>query len=329
MKKIERVRAALQREALQRPPFSFWTHMPGIDLDPVRLADETAAFQARYDIDFVKAMPNGLYCVEDWGVECDYSGIARGGTANVVRAAISAIDDWVRIERVSVLAGAYGRELEHLARLVGLVGAQVPVLATVFSPMTIAAKLSEGLHRKHLAESPAEVIAALDVITAVTCEFVRQALDRGCAGVFFATQDATRKAFSAADYRLFAEPFDRVVLKAAADAGGWFNVLHAHGEDILFDILKDYEVSALNWHIGETPPSIKTYRDRGGARPIVGGLQRAHLTRCDREAVSNDIERALKESGARGILLAPACVIRHPLDAAMLEWTAQAIRAGR
>ena len=41
MKKTERVRAALSGDALDRPPFSFWTHLPGIDLDWQRIAEET------------------------------------------------------------------------------------------------------------------------------------------------------------------------------------------------------------------------------------------------------------------------------------------------
>ena len=84
MKKIDRVRAALAGAGLDRPPYGFWTHMPGIDLDPERLAAETAAFAARYDLDFVKSMSNGLYCVEDWGAKCDFSEIERGGVARVV-----------------------------------------------------------------------------------------------------------------------------------------------------------------------------------------------------------------------------------------------------
>jgi len=74
---LERVEAALRREAVDRPPYGFWTHLPGIDLDPQRLAEETAAFAARYDLDFVKSMPNGLYCVEDWGCVCSTGTSAR------------------------------------------------------------------------------------------------------------------------------------------------------------------------------------------------------------------------------------------------------------
>ncbi len=54
MEKIQRIRTALRGGAPDRPPFGFWTHLPGIDLDPERLAAETAAFSTRYDMDFVK-----------------------------------------------------------------------------------------------------------------------------------------------------------------------------------------------------------------------------------------------------------------------------------
>jgi uroporphyrinogen decarboxylase len=326
MHKLERVKAALNGFAVDRPPYSFWTHLPGIDLDPQRLAEETTAFQQRYDLDFVKAMSNGLYCVEDWGCVCDYSEIESGGVAKVVRPAVSTIADWSVIASLDVTRGSFGRELEHLARLVEGVGPSVPVLATVFSPLTIAGKLSNGVSRAHLANDADAVTHGLKAITDVTCAFTREALSRGCAGVFFAVQEATLSAYDEATYRRFGEPYDRAVLGAASAAGGWFNVVHLHGEDILFDVVRDYPVTALNWHIGETPPSIHDYRASGGTRPIVGGLQRGHITRMDRTAIAADIEKACNEDGGKGLLLAPACVIRHPVDEATLRWTAERIR---
>jgi uroporphyrinogen decarboxylase len=327
MNKLDRVKATLYGEPVDRPAYGFWTHLPGIDLDPLRLAAASAAFATRYDLDFVKSMPNGLYCVEDWGCVCDYGDIERGGVAKVVRAAVNEIDDWKRLQRVDVTRGAYGRELQHLSALMDRLGAEVPVLATVFSPLTIAHKLSNGISREHLACNPEAVCQGLETITEVTCAFTREALARGCAGIFLAVQEATSRAFGEADYRRYGEPYDRQVLAAAQSAGGWFDAVHIHGEDILFDVLKDYDVSALNWHIGETAPSIADYRKAGGTRPILGGLQRMHLTRRDRDGIEADITRALAENGSHGILLAPACVIRHPIDEATLVWTADRIKA--
>ena len=58
-------------------------------------------------------------------------------------------------------------------------GINVPVLATVFSPMTIANKLSNGVHRAHLDSEPQAVAAGLEVITQVTCDFTRAAIAAG------------------------------------------------------------------------------------------------------------------------------------------------------
>jgi uroporphyrinogen decarboxylase len=200
------------------------------------------------------------------------------------------------------------------------------VLATVFSPLTIASKLSNQQHRTHLATVPGQLEGGLATITSVTCAFARAAIGAGCAGVFFAVQDAVEGVVDREAYRRFGEPFDRRVLAAAREAGSWFDVLHMHGEHVLFDLLAQYPVDALNWHIGETPPAIADYRASGGTRPIVGGMQRGHITRGDRDAVRADIDRAMRESDGRGLLLAPACVIRHPVDAAVLQETAAYIK---
>lgn len=326
MNKLERVRAALTGAAVDRPPYGFWTHLPGIDLDPPRLAEVTAAFAARHDLDFVKSMSNGLYCVEDWGCVCDYSEIERGGVARVTVPAIREAADWAKLTEVDVEQGAFGREQSHFAQLVQRVGPGMPVLATVFSPLTIAGKLSNGLHREHLVSAPGALLQGLETITRVTCRFAEAALARGCAGVFFAIQEASFEVMDEAAYRRFGEPFDRRVLEAAAAAGGWFNAVHMHGDAVMFDLLRGYPVTALNWHIGETPPAIADYRASGGRRAVVGGLQRGHITNRNLEAIRADVERAVAETGGRGLLLAPACVIRHPVDDQTLQQTAAMIR---
>lgn len=326
MNKLERVVAALRGEAPDRPPYSFWTHLPGLDLEPERLAEATAAFCVRYDLDFAKTMPNGMYPVEDWGCICDYSDIEQGGVARVVRPAVVSIEDWDRLEEIDVTTGSYGRELDHFALVVKRVGPSIPVLATVFSPLTIAAKLSNAAYRKHLTANPEAVARGLEIITRVTCAFAREAIARGCAGVFLATMEASHDTLDEIAYRTFGEPYDNRVVEAATATGGWFNVIHMHGDRIMFDLLARYDVAALNWHIGETGPSIRGYRETGGTRPIVGGLQRHHLTHRDHKAVLGDIERAMVESGGKGILLTPACVIRHPVDDSTLNFAATTIK---
>jgi uroporphyrinogen decarboxylase len=317
------VRAALAGEATPRPPYAFWTHYPETDLDADAIARETVAFARATRQDFVKSMPNGLYVVEDWGVRTDFSEIAAGGVAKVTASPIRAPEDWARIRRLDPTAGTLGRELRHLSRLVEALGPEVPVLATVFSSVTIAKKVSGGLFAQHARTHPALVRAALDEISATTADFSRRAIALGCAGVFFAVQDATATLGDAA-WREMGLAQDMAALQGAR--AGWFNAVHMHGDDIAFDLLASYPVHVLNWHVGETPPTIADYRAAGGRKPVLGGLRRTPITRRDMDAVEADIAAALSADAGRGILLSPGCVIRHPVDLDILRRIATRIR---
>ena len=83
MTKRERIQAAVKGTKPDKLPYSLWTHLPGIDLDPALLAEKTYEFYKTYDVDFIKTMNNGMYPIEDFGCAVDYSEIARGGDAKV------------------------------------------------------------------------------------------------------------------------------------------------------------------------------------------------------------------------------------------------------
>ena len=44
MTKKERIQAAIGGEEVDRVPYSLWTHLPGIDLDPARNAEHNYDF---------------------------------------------------------------------------------------------------------------------------------------------------------------------------------------------------------------------------------------------------------------------------------------------
>lgn len=320
----ERIRAVLEGRETDRPACSFWTHFPDIDLDPKAIAAATVKFARDLDLDLVKAMPNGLYAVEDWGVVPDFSAIAAGGVAKVTKPAVARPEDWRRIRRLDPKKGAFGRELDHLRRVVTALGPGVPVLATTFSPLTVAKKLGEAAFGAHVWTHPQPVMDALGEIAATIAAFSREAIALGCAGVFFAVQEAT-PAIGEDIYRRFGVPFDVAALAGAK--AGWCNALHMHGDRVLFDMLKTYPVAMLNWHVGEAPPTIAAYRAAGGAMPILGGLRRTPITQGDRAAIAQDVAAARAADGGRGIVFAPGCVIRHPVDQALLRDVAAMIRA--
>ena len=137
MTKIERVAAAVSGKKPDRVPYSFWTHLPGIDLDPVLLAEKTYEFYKEYDIDVIKTMNNGMYAVEDFGCTVDYSEIQKGGTAKITSTPVAVPDDWDKIDVCAIDKGSLRRELYSLELLLDRLssgGEEVPVLFTVFSP---------------------------------------------------------------------------------------------------------------------------------------------------------------------------------------------------
>ena len=97
MTKRERIQAAVKGTKPDKLPYSLWTHLPGIDLDPALLAEKTYEFYKTYDVDFIKTMNNGMYPIEDFGCEIDYSEIAKGGVAKVTKTPVKEAADWLKL----------------------------------------------------------------------------------------------------------------------------------------------------------------------------------------------------------------------------------------
>ena len=99
MTKSERIKATLEGRSPDRVPYCFWTHLSEFDLDPDKLAENTHAFYRSVDSDLIKTMPNGMYSIEDWGCEIDYSQVPLGGVAKVKRFAVEQPEDWPKLAK--------------------------------------------------------------------------------------------------------------------------------------------------------------------------------------------------------------------------------------
>ena len=190
MTKKERIQAAIRGEKPDKMPYSFWTHMPGTDLDPEAISQKTYEFYKKYDFDFVKTMNNGMYAIEDFGCTVDYSEIVKGGVAKVVSTPISCAADWRKLTVCPCTQGSNARELRHLQLVLEkLKGEEVPVIFTAFTPITIADKISGGKLISYIEEGHGDdVKAALEVITETTAQLVAAAIDMGADGIFLASQ---------------------------------------------------------------------------------------------------------------------------------------------
>src|SRR5690625_3985178 len=113
MGKRQRVEAVLRGERPDRTPVSFWLHFPEHDHDGDLLAEVLIEFQRRWDLDFVKMMPSGMYGTEDYGCEAGDPD-PETGAQMLLRGPIRRVEDWADVKPVPVDKGARGRELRCL-----------------------------------------------------------------------------------------------------------------------------------------------------------------------------------------------------------------------
>jgi uroporphyrinogen decarboxylase len=306
MSKRGRLEATIRGEATDRPPVALWRHFPGDDQDPAELAASTVAFQRAYDFDFIKVTPASSFCVRDWGVE-DYWVGNEEGTREYQHHPVRTPEHWYALQRLDAEQGGLGAQLRCLELIREAVGDEVPYIQTVFNPLSQAKNL---VGRKnlvaHLRENPVAVRTGLETITATTVHFIEAARKRGIAGIFLAVQHASYELLCEREYEEFGMPFDRRLLEAAE--GLWLNVLHLHGNRVMFDLLADYPVQAINWHDRETPPNLREGKARiKGA--VLGGLRQWEtMLRGTPDGVHEEAQDAIRQAGGQRFILGTGCV---------------------
>jgi uroporphyrinogen decarboxylase len=187
-------------------------------------------------------------------------------------------------------------------------GSEVPFIQTIFSPLAQAKNLS-GHDRLlvHLRQAPDLLRAGLETITETTIRFVEACIGTGIAGIYYAASMAAYESLSETEYHSFGEPYDRQILAAAEEC--WFNMVHLHGVDVMYDLVASYPAQALNWHDRETPPSLAEGMQRfPGA--VSGGLGRwDDLLRGTPDDVRARSADAIQQTGGMRLILSSGCVV--------------------
>ena len=308
MKKRERVVAALKGEEVDRPPVALWQHHPEQDQTALGLARAVAEWQTRWDWDFVKVTPSSGYYFDDWGGTFEYRPHGNvHGTRSVLSRPVQSRQALQNLEPLDISQGVYGRELQALRELRSLLDEDVPVLETIFSPFNVAYGLMGDFLATAMADYPADLRRAMDVITEVTTAFGLASLEAGADSIFFATQMAQPGLVGEDQFQTWGIPYDQQVLNALRDATD-FMLLHIHGDDIYFDLpAQAYPVDAVNWHTRIAGPSLQDALAKfSGA--VVGGLTERVLTGGHPDKVRSQAVDAINQTGGRRFILGAGCV---------------------
>jgi uroporphyrinogen decarboxylase len=315
MESQARVRAALSLERPDRPPATWWGHTFRQEWSPHDLAAATVARQRAYGWDFVKLQPRACCFAEAFGSEYRPSDEASAGPV-LVRPAVASPEDWSRVPAVDAGVPALADQVEALRMVVDALGPSVPVIQTVFSPLTVAGYLvgeDRARMAKELRGRSGQVEAALARITDALADLAARSVAAGAAGIFYAISGfASADLLSLAEYERLALPHDVRVL-AAVPEDGWFNVQHLCGPRLHFELASALDVQAVSWSVHEPGnPSLAEGRARSG-RAVMGGIDVETLVHGAPEEVLEQGRVAVSSMDGGGLLLAPGCSV--PPDA--------------
>ncbi len=307
-----RVETALALGRPDRPPATWWGHTYEQEWSAADLAAVTAARQRAFGWDLVKLQPRASCFAEAFGSSYRPSGDAGTGPV-LVRPAVAGPRDWSRLPEADATSTPLADQVEAVRRVVGELGPSVPVLQTVFSPLTVAGYLvGEDKPRAATAlrERPDLLGPALERIGDALAGFAAASVDAGAAGIFYAISGyASRDLLSYDDYARLALPHDRRVLDAVP-ADAWFDVLHLCGARVHFELASSLPAHAVSWSVHEPGnPSLADGRDLTG-RAVMGGVDHIRtLVRGGPEDVRAQVEAAVADTDGVGLILAPGCSV--------------------
>ncbi len=318
----ERLRAAIKGEEVDHVPISLWKHWPIDDETPEGLTAVTLKWQHEYDFDLVKFMPTGTYTIEDWGAETIYEPNHQG-TRTITKFGVTDAEQWPKLKSLNVCEGYLGKQIEALRLSAEGLQNSVPILQTIFSPLTTARKLAGERIFTDLRRSPDLFKEGLQIIADTTAQFTKESLRVGAHGAFFASQCDTYQLLSEAEYKEFGEYFDLIVLNAVQEAE--FKMVHAHGEDIMFDLMSSYPATMFNWHDRLTWPTLKEAKELFPGLLVGGVNEWQTLVHGPTEAIQAEDRGVIELTNGRCFMVVPGCVVPGHVPAVHIRAVIEAV----
>lgn len=303
----ERLLACISNDpVLDRPPVALWRHFPVDDQSPETLAAATLAFQKQFDFDLVKVTPASSFCLRDWGVEDKWEGDTEG-TRRYTKRIIRDPGDWESLPVLNPGSPHLASQLECLRLIRSELGPEMPLLQTIFNPLAQAKNLAGGETLiVHLRNYPEAMMKGLEIIAESTRQFISAAADTGIDGIFYAIQHAQSQLLTEEEFLRYSLSFDTSLLNSSKDLP--FNMVHLHGNNVMFDQVSKLPTTILNWHDRETAWSLAGGKKQfSGA--VCGGLKRETVVLGTPAEISAEIDDARHQTNDKRFILGTGCVV--------------------
>lgn len=309
----ERIEAILAGETPDRYAASFWRHYFHLEHDAQGTIAAMLDFQNKFDWDLMKINPRADYHVQDWGLKLKYS--ADEFTKHEkLTFPVNYPDDWAKIEPLPMTAPALEEHLEVVKGLRREVGNDLPLLMTVFTPLSLAGRMLPDREKLpgHLHEHFNLIETALEAITDTFVRYVAELRNAGADGIFYATtQWASKDRLSWEEYEKFALPYDLRVIEATGEDS--INLMHVcEGNNFLAELAPyDYFSAIYNWDaVHPTNPSLAEGRKLLDFRTLLGGFPfDDSLKQISPEQAKATITQLKQEFAPNELIIGPGCAI--------------------
>lgn len=325
----ERIQRLIAGEPVDRPAVSVWRHFYHRETTAEGLSSAMLEFQRQYNWDFMKINPRASYHMEDWGNQLRWS-TEEFKKHEKTKFAVENVTDWDKIQSLPVNAPVLSELLESIAQIRKGVGPDLPLLMTVFTPLSIAGDLvkDDQTLLDHIAEDRARVIGALERITETFCRYVAELRNAGADGLFYATtQWASRSLLDYSEYQALGRTYDLPVLEATgADA---LNLLHVCSSENYLPELSDYPAQLVNWDESDpTNLSLAEGIRAIGDKTAVGGLDHnGWLLQSTPEEIEFKVRQIYHSLEKQRFIFGPGCSIPPETPSENLAALANTVQA--
>ena len=302
MNKVERVRAALAGQEVDRVPASFWFHFTPDKAQGKASVQAHLDFYRQSDVDFLKIMNEHPY------------------RANVE---ITDPSDWRRVRPAPLSSDFYQEQLDEVKEILDNIQDECLVIVTLFGPFSGGNSASHQMVTKHLKADPESVSQGLAAIADSLAEFAMACVDVGAAGIYYSAQGGEQERFSEEEFLRYIKPHDLTILNAVKDQGE-FHLLHICKDHIRLPLYADYPAHAINWAATKHNLSLTEGRELF-KRTIVGGMDdRGIVVDGPPQAIQDAVQEVIANFGTKGFILGADCTFPTDINVSHIRAAVEA-----
>ncbi len=284
----KRIERALAGKDVDRPPFSAWHHFHLENQPPEVFAKATIEFHQQTGTDLVKVMSDFAYPKPAGG-----------------------------LDRLRVESNPFPAQIRALELIRDGIGADNYFVETIFSPWSVAEKLSSRAEILNLkANEPQKLVDTFEIIARSQISHARAAIQVGARGIFLAIQNAVPEVLNEDDYAKFSEPFDKLILSSVSSAP--LNILHLHGNHVYWPrFTRGWAAAGINYSVAGTKVPISEIRRQTSA-VILGGIDETNFPKLALSDLRLQAKTAWQEAG-NPFFLTPGCSVPNDTSAASVR----------